>query len=392
MWILTTTFFPLSKLVYMINVFLLLPDQLKKPMGGMGEQARNFLTHFPPGYHFSVIGSSEAEVYHTDNYSFYPVISISNFHGNPDPLCTTFLNQSLFIEKALSLNQKPDIIHAFDWSTFWAGRILANHYNCPLVVTIQLSIEKINSIPVVISQKNQYDLACSLELSGLIEADAIIQVSESYAKSFHSFLLPKTAVIHNGINLNEWNKNSTIALPGINPIKVFYIGRYAIMKNIHTLIQCTIPKSIDLIFIGDSRGGNPELFDAMVQFCNSTPNVHFVGPKYGQEKIDWLCAADAVIVPSIHEPFGIVALEALASKSILLSSFVNGMGDFLSEDCAINCGTTKESIELAFEKLLQLKPNEKESIIKSGLKVCEEHSWNLQAEKMSKVYDSVLSN
>lgn len=373
----------------MINILILLPDQLKEPMGGMGEQARNILACFPAPFKFTVLGSADSDAYSTINIDYYPIMSISPMNGNSEPFSLTYLNQSLFIEKALSLQIKPDIIHAFDWSSYWAGRILSTHYNVPLVVTMQLSIDKENKHPHTL-QVLSHQMACAIEKSGLIQADAIIQVSESYSRLFNSFLLPKTSVIHNGINLEEWKKINDVVLPGNNPVKVIYIGRFAEMKNVQTLLQCHLPDEIDLIFIGSTKGGNTELFDSMLNFCEATPNAHFVGPKYGQEKIDWLCSADAVIVPSIHEPFGIVALEALASKSILLSSFANGMADFLTEDCAINCGTTKESIELAFEKLLQLKPNEKQSMIKAGLKVCEEHSWSFQAEKMAKVYDSVI--
>lgn len=375
----------------MINILILLPDQLKEPMGGMGEQARNILACFPMDYKFTVLGSADSEEYGETNFDYYPIMNISPMNGNSEPFSLTYLNQSLFIEKALSLHINPDIIHAFDWNSYWAGRILSNHYNVPLVVTMQLSIDKENKHPHTL-QVLSHQMACAIEMSGLIQADAIIQVSESYSRLFNSFLLPKTSVIHNGINIEKWNKINDVVLPGNNPVKVIYIGRFAEMKNVQTILQCHLPDEIDLIFIGSTKGGNVELFDSMLKFCEATPNAHFVGPKYGQEKVDWLLTADAVIVPSIHEPFGIVALEALASRSILLSSFVNGMSDFLSEDCAINCGITKESIEHAFDKLLQLIPSEKENMISAGLKVCEEHTWALQASKMEKVYQSVLNS
>jgi len=373
----------------MNNILILIPDELKKPMGGMGEQARNMLDVFPPNYVFNVIGSANSEEFRNRNYHYYPVMKMNTLDGNPEPFSLTYLNQSLFIEKALSLSDKPDIVHAFDWSAFWAGRIIAQHYNIPLVVTMQLSIEKQIEHPHYL-QVLSYQMACAIEISGLIEANAIIQVSESYAKLFPFILLPKTTIIHNGINSNEWVSKTKVKLPGDNPIKLVYIGRYAEMKNIQTLIQCKIPNEIDLIFIGTTSGGNSELFDAMVDFCNKTENAYFVGAKYGQEKIDWLMTADAIIIPSIHEPFGIVALEALASKSILLSSFVNGMGDFLTEDYAINCGTTVNSIELAFQKLINLSQEDKQKYIDAGIKICDNHTWSCQAEKLSKVYDSVL--
>jgi len=358
-------------------------------MGGMGEQCRNLLNCFSNEYFFDVIGSSEAGESHNASYSFFPSMRISSMAGKPDAISHTFLSQAVLVEKALSLPSRPDLIHAFDWSTFWAGRVLANHFSVPLVTTVQLSVEK-HVKNVSPFQKIQHDMACCIEMSGLIEAASIIQVSESYAHSFHAFLLPKTTVIHNGINLVKYSNYNTVLLPGSKKKKLVYIGRFAEMKNVLSLLNANIPSEIDLIFIGDNRGGSNEIFDEMIHNVKSRDNLHFVGPKYGQEKIDYLCSADAVIVPSTHEPFGIVALEALASKSILLSSFVDGMSDFLNEETAINCGTTPESISAALEKLVNLTEEEKDKRIVNGLKICEEHDWKIQAAKLKTVYDKFL--
>jgi glycosyltransferase involved in cell wall biosynthesis len=169
--------------------------------------------------------------------------------------------------------------------------------------------------------------------------------------------------------------------------KIVYIGRFAKMKNVDALLNLELPEDTDLIFIGSISGGFVEVFDRMLKACEEKDNFHYVGPKYGQEKIDWLMAADAVIVPSTHEPFGIVALEALASRSILLSSFVNGMGDFLTEECAINCGTTTESISEAIDRFVSMTDDEKNEMKEKGLQVCREHDWEIQADKLFKLYD-----
>lgn len=375
-----------------MNVQILIPDCLENPMGGMGEQARNLLNAYKEIYsdtHFIVIGSNSQNKTKHDNISFFPVDELTTYHGNPDTFSTTFLNQSLYVKESLLLD-KPDIIHAFDWSTFFASRLLAKFYNIPLIVTIQLSIANMIKQPHF-TQISQHSLASSIELSGLIEANRIIQVSESYAKSFPSFFSDKTFIIHNGINLKEWSPKNKIELPGTAKIKLIYIGRFAEMKNIETLLSCNIPKEIDLIFIGSSRGGNPSLFQLMQDEVIKRDNLHFVGAKYGQDKIDYLCSADAVIVPSNHEPFGIVALESLASNSILLSSFVNGMGDFLNEQSAINCGTSKESIENSFTKLLSMSVKEKETMKANGKVICKNHDWKLQAQKLANVYNAVLN-
>jgi len=372
-----------------MRIQVLIPDQLEKPMGGMGEQARNILNAFSsPDYQFDVIGSSGQEQSVGDIVSYYPVNELRVPIGKNEPLSNTFLNQSLFVSKSKDL-EEPDVIHAFDWSTFYAGCLLSREYQVPLVVTIQLSIEKMMHTAIDPMQKLSYDVACGIELMGMLNASRIIHMTETYARKFSKLFLLKTSIVPNGINNREWQTHSNYKLPGTRKIKLVYIGRYAFMKNIQTLVQCQIPDDIDLIFIGSNRGGDASLFDAMRKRTQAD-NVHYIGALYGQEKIDAMCSADAVIVPSIHEPFGIVALEALASRSVLLSSFIDGMGDFLTLEIAVNCGTTKDSIELAMQKLVNMQPRERQYRIENGLKLCETMDWSIQAEKLAKVYDSVL--
>jgi len=369
------------------RVQILIPDELKNPMGGMGEQARNIIKAFPDGIYFDVIGSSKGESVADKNFTFYPVMRLDKHCGNPDPLASTFLNQSLYVEKSMTL-KRPDIIHAFDWSTFYAGRMLSRSYGVPLVVTIQLSIEKMIDNPPLV-QKANYDMACSMEFSGMYESRVIVHVSNAYAKTFNPIFKSKSTVIENGIDLKEWVKTEDLSLPGKpENKKLVYIGRFAEMKNVVSLLQADIPPGLDIVFIGGNKGGNPEIQDMVIKTANEKDNVHYLGAKYGQEKIDLLMAADAMIVPSTHEPFGIVALEALASRSVLLSSFAGGMADFLNEDVAINCGTTPGSISAAMKKLMALGDVDKR--IAGGIEICENYTWESQAEKLNNVYKFVL--
>ena len=372
----------------MNQILILIPDKLKKPMGGMGEQLRNLAAHTPSDYHLTIIGSANSEEYSEERFDYYAHHNLSTMWSkeNYKMVDQVFLKQSLFVQRALSLDVKPDIVHAFDWSTMWAGRIIARHYKVPLVTTIQLSIDA-NTPSHVKATELEYDLAASIELSGMIDSASIIQVSENYASLFPKFLLPKTTVIHNGIDLSLWKKDIDIKLVGNGRRKIVYIGRFAKMKNVDALLDLELPEDTDLIFIGSPNGGHIDIYNRMLKACSEKDNFHYAGARYGQEKIDWLMAADAVIVPSTHEPFGIVGLEGLASRSIVLSSFVNGMGDYLTDECAINCGTTTESISKAIDRFASMTNEEKNKMKSNGLKVCRDHDWSIQADKLFKVYN-----
>jgi glycosyltransferase involved in cell wall biosynthesis len=365
----------------------LLTDNPINIMGGMGEQLKNNLKYIDKKYHFDIIGCDKYLEYKGDNFHFKALDGFFSIYGGRiDPLFAPFVNQNLFIEKSFEF-PKPDIIHSFDWSTFMPAIFLAKYYKVPLICTIQLSIkELIKSYNIDPYASPIYRLHEAMEVEGLNSSDAIIQVSHAYAKNTNKIFWPKTYVVENGIELNEWQPKNQITLPGKNKYKVIFIGRIEYQKNIQAILEVNLPKDLDLIIIGGHKGSAAELVEKVIRRSETDKNFIYVGPKYNQEKIDMLFAADAVIMPSIHEPFGIVALEALASKSILLSSFVDGMGDFLTEDVAINCGTSKESIEKALDNLINLQEEERVQRIKKGLEICQEYTWEKSAKKIAAIY------
>lgn len=344
-------------------------------MGGMGEQCRQIVKRL--SHQCVIVDSTQS------NKTRVPI-------GISDPLVVSFLTQANFVGSAVE--HDFDLVHAFDWSTFYAGCVLAEQRRVPLVVTVQLSISQLGQSlsPSVLSPVEL--TAAGIELMGLTRADRIIQVSQSYSDSFPSIFTSKTTVITNGIDNQEWEKPRQFQLPGTRRHKVVFIGRLAYQKGVHLLLQSEIPSDVDLIYIGGNRGSNTELVDEVVRQSKERDGVHYLGPLYGEDKIGALQAADAIVMPSIHEPFGIVALEALASRSILLSSFANGMSDFLTEDVAINCGATTDSISAAMQRVVVMSDCEKRDRVSKGLEICKHHDWDRIANQLESVYDQVLQS
>jgi len=62
------------------------------------------------------------------------------------------------------------------------------------------------------------------------------------------------------------------------------------------------------------------------------------------------------------------------------------MGDFLTEDVAINCGTSKESIEKALDTFINMKIEDKNQRIEKGLEISKEYTWEKSARKLEAIY------
>jgi glycosyltransferase involved in cell wall biosynthesis len=373
-------------------VHIIVPDSFNAPLGGMGVGSLNFINGMSDEFEFYVIGFPEQN--NIKNYTGVVNVLPNTFHGS-----VAILASQIAYYNASVLLPKPDLIHAYDWTVYMAAVHSAQYWNVPFVASMRLSINLLSELGIThvfnIQTKDGFWINNALkemELVGLKKANVITQVSNAYAEKFKVVegLESKTVIVPNGIDLEKWSNFEKKQLPGNAKIKVVYIGRFVPMKNIFSLLNAQIPDEIDLIFIGSERGASPEIYQKIMDISKLKSNIHFVGSMYGQDKIDYLNSADAVIMPSLHEPFGIVALEALASNSILLSSYVDGMSDFLNQTNSIFCGTTSAEIEKALNILINMTDKQKQEMIQRGRETCELYSWDKAISKMKNAYYKAL--
>ena len=373
-----------------MKVLAIIPDSISNPTGGLGIQFKNLYSNLKDKIDFYISG------YPTDtppqNYIgvSHPIPTIR--HGS----INTLLGHSVYLAESLK-HPKPDIVHSYDWSTYLSGVYLAKHYKVPLLLTIQLSAKGLETVGIYncLDPKNAdgawlHYTHTEIENYGLSESDKIICVSQSYTKYFNEEINKKIEVIPNGISLDKWKPTGKIKLPGKNKYKVVYIGRMALMKSVDLILQSNIPEDIDLIFVGSENGGDFGCLDLLSKTLDIKDNIFYYGSAYDQEKVNLLHSADAIIMPSRHEPFGIVALEAFASECILLSSRVDGLNDFCNDSNSILCTPSKEGIELALYKLKNLSTDKKNKMIQQGLKTCENYKWDKISNQYLEVYKSLL--
>lgn len=379
-----------SKILMKPKILSIIPDSINNPTGGLGVQFKNLYSILSKKFDFYISSFPDKPLLKNQIEIVSPFSSIK--HGT----LQTLLGHSVYLYESLK-HPKPDLVHSFDWTTYLSGVYLAKHHNVPLITTIQLSAKALkegagiyNCIdPNSLDGEWLHRMHEEIEFYGYESSEKIVCVSKNYSKHFLQFK-DKMEIIPNGINLEKWKNKNTVILPGKNLTKVVYIGRFALMKSVDILASINVPEGIDLIFVGSPKGGDPPAMQALEDAIKKE-NVFYIGPVYDQAKIDLLCQADAVIMPSRHEPFGIVALEAFASKSILLSSWVDGLGDFCNDNNSIYTPVTKEGMENALNKLLHLTEKESQNLIANGIETCKKYTWESSAKKYEKLYKSTLN-
>jgi len=153
------------------------------------------------------------------------------------------------------------------------------------------------------------------------------------------FELPpdKVDVIPNGIDLAEWTTTdddvatARTELAGDGPM-VLFAGRLEWEKGVHTLVEA-MPRlrrrfpGIRLVVVG--KGSQLEPLQELARRLRVSRSVHFAGWRTEAGLRAAAAAADVVVVPSVYEPFGLVALEAAALGTPLVASDTGGLAEIV---------------------------------------------------------------
>jgi glycosyltransferase involved in cell wall biosynthesis len=373
-----------------VKVLALVPDYVENPSGGLGEQYRHMLKNLKGKVDYYTVGYPEQN-------------SIKNYKSarNPIPVfkhaaLTTIYGQSIYLLKALEFKEEFDVIHAYDWSTFYAGYLCKEHFKKPLVCTVQLSLQQLNKDGIYYCHDpNTMDgihinqLQIYFEELGLITADKVIQVSEYYNNLYPDYH-DKSVVITNGIEIKDWVKKRSPKLPGKNKLKFCYIGRASPMKGLDVILNCNIPDDIDFYFVVSSKNAEEPIFTNIKNKGNGRNIFHIPG-LYGQDKIDFLYSMDGIVMPSKHEPFGIVALEALMSECMLFTTGVGGIGEILEGVPYVNIQTSEGFVE-GINNFKNLTVEEKNNIIETGKQKALSFPWSKSADKLLNVYEDIMNS
>ena len=230
-----------------------------------------------------------------------------------------------------------NIVHLHTWYTHLGGILAKLNYGIPLVLTVH-SLEPLR--PWKREQLGQgYDFTCWVERTAIEMADAVVAVSEdTKADILRLFDVPesKIHVIHNGIDLNEFNiTDSRAALNrfGVDPAKPFalFVGRITRQKGIIHLARAIrhMHKDFQIVLCAGAPD-TPEIAEEMRHAVALAQEAHgsviWVREMVAKpDLIELYSHASVFCCPSVYEPFGIINLEAMACHTPVVASAVGGI-------------------------------------------------------------------
>ncbi len=236
---------------------------------------------------------------------------------------------------------QPTVFHAHDWLSLESARELKYEYSLPIVATIHATEEGRNQ--GIHNRMQAYIHEQEYWLT--YEAWRVIVCTEYMKEEVgRLFNIPdgKIDVIYNGVVTSkfefEWsdeeraNWRAKYAKP--DEKVVLYVGRFAREKGIQLLLNSASsileaePKA-KFVIVG---GGNRKAFEDFVRWIGLEDRVKFTGFIAGQNLYQMYRIADVAVFPSLYEPFGIVALEAMAAGAPVVASDAGGLKEVVRHD------------------------------------------------------------
>ncbi len=290
-------------------------------------------------------------------------------------------------------NFKPDLIHC---QHLWVAPYAALQCNVPYIITAHGT-----DIKGYKKDKRYRHIA----LKAALNAKKIVTISKqvnSDVKKYYYLDDDRLKLILNGFdekifyprNLDK-NKILKQIIPGLNrkPKNIIsFVGKLTSFKGVDILIKAAkiyenqLPDVITLIT------GDGELRDRLELMVNKLKlnSVHFIGNMPQQRVANIYNIADISVVPSRVEPFGLVALEALACGTPVVASRAGGLTDFINEEVG-RLFEMNNYHQLAQKIIESINNNDKE---KKGEYAAQyainKFSWNHVIKELIEVYEDAV--
>ena len=293
------------------------------------------------------------------------------------------------VDYLVSAGTSFDAIHCHDWVTVLGGIRCRWRHNIPLVFHLHLS----NAMPLAALIEN-LGLACAdlVTVSSEAMRDELLQRSRKLELGLEP---ERIKVIKNGVDPDVFKPSE--GGPADDGY-VLFVGRLVKQKGLEYLLRSiyyAIPKftRIQLIIVGDGY-----LRSQLERLCTSyliNDHVKFVSTspwKTRQELAKIYQGASVVVVPSIDEPFGMTALEALACGCPVVASDTGGLQELITHK--VNGFLAQPRDELDLAQWLMTFLSNPDLRIRLGKKGCTglniEYTWPRIAERVIQLYGDLL--
>ncbi|MBI2653055.1 glycosyltransferase family 4 protein [Candidatus Woesearchaeota archaeon] len=281
-----------------------------------------------------------------------------------------------------------DIIHCHDWMTFGAGIRAKKKKNKPLVLHVHATeLDRTGG-----HQVNQY--VYDLERHGMHKADKIIAVSNfTKNKVMEHYGVPseKIQVVHNAVDFSQHYHIENFEIKKTDKI-VLFLGRITLQKGPDYFVYAAkkvLEQEKNVKFIVAGSGDMEPFIIEKAAELGIADKVLFAG-FLTQDDVDRAYKmADVYAMPSVSEPFGITALEAMKNKAPVIVSKQSGVSEVIKHCLKVDFWDVNE-LSNKIISLLRYKPLQ-ETLKENAYFEVEKLNWDVPAEKCIEVYSELIN-
>jgi len=322
---------------------------------------------------------------------------------NPD---TVYLHLNEFRDALLDFakDERYDAIYSHYWLSGWVGLQLRVRWRVPMAQMFHTLGRMKNRIALTPSMD---DARVRGESEIIRHAERIIAATP--AERAQLLLLyranrRKIDIVPPGVDLRHFtpgNRAEALANVGWNPARkhLLFVGRIEPLKGIDLIFEAlahirqhqpALLQNLCLNIVGgDPASQDEEMRRLLVlrEMLELGQHIDFIGAR-GQDTLpDYYRAAEALVMPSDYESFGMVALEAMACGTPVIASEVGGLA-FLIEDGKTGFHIpTREPAALA-ERITALAsaPALRDSMGRAAHDAAQGYSWSKIADQLLAVF------
>ena len=279
-----------------------------------------------------------------------------------------------------------DVIHAHDWLTYEAGIAAKKISKKPLIVHV-------HATEFDRSGDNPNPHVYWVEKYGMEQADAIIAVSDYTKRKIvhHYGIAPgKITVVHNSVEHKPAISYAPSKLRETDKI-VLFLGRITLQKGPDYFLYAAnmVAKRFPNVkfLLAGTGDMEPFIIEKAVEM-GLMDRVLFTGFLTGPDIDKAYRMADLYVMPSVSEPFGIAALEAMSNGTPVLISRQSGVSEVIR-----NCLKADfwDVHDIAGKMISVLEhPALKETMQEEGGREVLKFSWNDSSRKCQEVYAKVM--
>lgn len=302
-----------------------------------------------------------------------------------------------------------ELIHSHYWQSGLAGAEIAKRWTVPLV----------HSNHTLAKVKNQYlppgdtpEPALRLEGEHRVIDGADILIASTDEEWQHLACLygashDRIKTIYPGVDHGSFSPGSKADARAelglsVEGAVLTVVGRIQPLKGLGLALEAleelvgALDRPVTLLVVGGPSGSAGEAEEmrlkALVRSLGLASNVRFEGPQPHEHTPTYYRAADALLVCSYSESFGLSALEAHASGTPVVGTDVGGLRHIVRDGISGFLTESREPSEFAARlKTLLGDPRLQASFAEAALEASRDFTWQRTGRELAELYDCLIT-